>query len=83
MSYNCAVPDTITVRTDAETDHALAVLTEDGSTRSAAIRRAVLEAATRRERAVAMRRAALRIPLGEPDGVNIGDELSLDRDHER
>lgn len=75
--------DTITIRTDAETEHALDVLTDDGSTRSAAIRRAVLEAAVRRERAAEMRRAVLRMPLGEPDGVDIAAELSAARDEER
>ena len=43
--------DTITIRTDDETEHALDLLTRDGSSRSAAIRQAVLEAARRRERA--------------------------------
>jgi Arc/MetJ-type ribon-helix-helix transcriptional regulator len=75
--------DTITFRTDAETEHALDVLTGDGSSRSSAIRQAVLEAATRRERAAEMRRAVLQMPLGEPDGINIADELSIARDEER
>ncbi|TCC20762.1 hypothetical protein [Kribbella speibonae] len=75
--------DTITIRTDAETEHALDVLTHDGSSRSAVIRQAVLEAALRRERATAMRRAVLRMPIGEPDGVDVGAELSRDRDRER
>ncbi|WP_432884022.1 hypothetical protein ACQPYH_43035 [Kribbella sp. CA-245084] len=75
--------DTITIRTDVETEHALAVLTHDGSSRSAVIRQAVLEAAARRERAAEMRRAVLRMPLGEPDGVDVGGELSQDRDGER
>jgi len=75
--------DTITIRTDAETEHALAVLTQDGSSRSAVIRQAVLEAASRRERAAEMRRAVLRMPLGEPDGIDVGAELSQDRDGER
>jgi Arc/MetJ-type ribon-helix-helix transcriptional regulator len=66
--------DTITVRTDAETDHALDILTRDGSSRSAAIRRAVLEAAERRERAAEMRRAVLRMDIGQPDGVNVASE---------
>jgi len=48
--------DTITIRTDEETEYALDVLTLDGSSRSAAIRQAVLEAARRRERAAEMRR---------------------------
>jgi hypothetical protein len=30
-----------------------------------------------------MRRAVLRMPLGEPDGVDVGAELSQDRDGER
>jgi hypothetical protein len=71
--------DTITIRTDAETEHALAVLTEGGVSRSAAIRQAVLEAASRRERAVAMRRAVLRLDLGQPGGVNVAEELARDR----
>ena len=75
--------DTITIRTDAETEHALAVLTHDGSSRSAVIRQAVLEAALRRERAAELRRAALRIPIGEPDGVDVGAELTRERDGER
>jgi hypothetical protein len=62
---------TITIRTDAETEHALAVLTADGTSRSAAIRRAVLDA------------AVLQTPLGEPDGINIADELSHARDADR
>jgi hypothetical protein len=79
--------DTITIRTDEETEHALDVLTYDGSSRSAAIRQAVLEAARRRERAAEMRRAVLRMDLGQPDGVNVGDvdadELARDRAAER
>ena len=75
--------DTITIRTDDETDHALDVLTHGGISRSAAIRQAVLEAASRRERAVQMRRAILRIDLGEPDGVNVADELVRERSGER
>ncbi|HZX05970.1 hypothetical protein [Kribbella sp.] len=75
--------DTITIRSDAETEHALEVLTHDGSSRSAVIRQAVLEAALRLERAAEMRRAVLRMPIGEPDGVDVGAELSLERDGER
>lgn len=83
MSYAAGMADTITIRTDSETEHALDVLTRDGTSRSAAIRQAVLEAAMRRERATEMRRAVLRIPLGEPDGINIADELSAARYEER
>jgi hypothetical protein len=75
--------DTITIRTDEETEHALDVLTRDGSSRSAAIRRVVLEAAYRRERAADMRRAVLRMDLGEPDGVNVAEGLARDRVTER
>jgi Arc/MetJ-type ribon-helix-helix transcriptional regulator len=75
--------ETITIRTDAATEHALDVLTAGGDSRSSAIRRAVLEAAERRERAAAMRRAVLQMPLGEPDGINVAEELSRTRDHER
>lgn len=74
---------TITIRTDAATEHALDVLTHDGASRSEAIRLAVLEAASRRERATEMRRAVLRMHLGTPDGINIADELSRARDEER
>jgi hypothetical protein len=75
--------DTITIRTDDETEHALDVLTQGGISRSAAIRQAVLEAASRRERAAQLRREVLRMELGEPDGVNVGDELARDRSGER
>jgi Arc/MetJ-type ribon-helix-helix transcriptional regulator len=74
---------TITIRTDDETEHALDVLTHDGISRSAAIRQAVLEAAGRRERAARMRREILRMELGDPDGVNVADELARDRAGER
>ena len=56
---------------------------QDGSSRSAAIRQAVLEAARRRERAAEMRRAVLRTDLGQPDGVNVAEELAHDRASER
>ena len=75
--------DTITIRTDDETDRALDVLTQGGVSRSAAIRQAVLEAAGRRERAALMRREVLRMDLGEPDGVSVADELARDRSGER
>ena len=74
--------DTITIRTDEETEHALDVLTHDGSSRSTAIRQAVLEAARRRE-PLPMRRAVLRMDLGQPDGVNFAEELARDRAAER
>jgi len=75
--------DTITIRTDDETEHALDVLIHDGISRSAAIRQAVLEAAGRRERAARMRREILRMELGDPDGVNVAEELARDRAGER
>ena len=83
MSYIGLMAETITIRSDAATEHALEVLTHDGSSRSAAIRDAVLDAAARRERAAEMRRAVLRMPLGEPDGVNVADELARSREDER
>jgi predicted transcriptional regulator len=75
--------DTITIRTDDETEHALDVLTHGGLSRSAAIRQAVLEAASRRERAAQMRREVLRMDLGQPDGVNVAEELAHDSSGER
>jgi Arc/MetJ-type ribon-helix-helix transcriptional regulator len=75
--------ETITIRTDEVTEHALDVLTQGGASRSAAIRQAVLEAAARHEPAAEMRRAVLRMPLGEPDGVNVAQELSSARSQER
>jgi predicted transcriptional regulator len=83
MSYSCDMTDTITIRTDEETEHALNVLTSDGRSRSAAIRQAVLDAAVRRERAAEMRRQVLRMDLGEPDGVNVAEELARGRADER
>ena len=75
--------ETVRIRLDADTKHALEVLTSDGSSRSAVIRQAVLEAAARRERAAERRRAVLRMDLGEPDGVNVADELAWSREDER
>jgi hypothetical protein len=75
--------DTITIRTDEETEHALDVLTREGTSRSAAVRRALLEAASRRERAGRMRREVLRMELGQSDGVNVAKELARDRAGER
>ena len=75
--------DTITIRTDDETEHALDVLTHGGVSRSAAIRQAVLETASRRERAAQMRREILRMDLGQSDGINVADELARDRSGER
>lgn len=75
--------DTITIRTDEETEYALDVLTHDGSSRSAAIRQALLEAARRRERGAEMRRAVLQMDLGQPDGVNVAEELARNRTGER
>ena len=75
--------DTITFRTDDETEHALDVLTHGGLSRSAAIRQAVLEAASRRERAAQMRREVLRMDLGQLDRVNVAEELARDRSDER
>jgi predicted transcriptional regulator len=75
--------DTITIRTDDETEHALEVLTHDGRSRSAAIRQAVLDAAQRRERAAEMRRAVLRMDIGPPDGIDVAAQLAHDRDEER
>jgi len=75
--------DTITIRTDEETEHALDVLTREGTSRSAAVRQALLEAASRRERAAQMRREVLRMDLGQPDGVNVAEELARDRAGER
>jgi hypothetical protein len=83
LSYTRQVAETITIRTDAETEHALEILTHDGATRSAAIRQAVLDAAARRERAAEMRRAVLHAPLGEPDGMDVAAELASARDDER
>lgn len=75
--------DTITIRTDEETEHALDVLTEGGTSRSAAIRLAVIQAAERRERAAQLRRAVLAMDIGEPDGIDVAAELARDRGDER
>lgn len=75
--------DTITIRPDAETSHALDILTQEGASRSAAIRQAIIEAGTRAERAAAMKRAVLRMDLGDPDEVDVAQHIAADRDHER
>jgi hypothetical protein len=75
--------DTITIRPDAETSHALDILTHDGVSRSAAIRQAIIEAGLRAERAATMKRAVLRMDLGEPDGVDIAQLIAAERADER
>lgn len=75
--------ETITIRTDEETEHALDVLTGEGISRSAAIRQAVIQAAERRERAAQLRRAILAMDIGGPDGVDVAAELARDRSDER
>jgi predicted transcriptional regulator len=83
MSYTSHMSETITIRTDEETEHALEVLTGEGMSRSAAIRQAVIQAAERRERAAQLRRAVLAMDIGEPDGINIAAQLARDRTDER
>jgi predicted transcriptional regulator len=83
MSYNREMADTITIRTDDETDHALEVLTRGGTSRSVAIRQAVLDAASRRERAAEMRREVLQMDLGLADGIDVAEGLARDRASER
>ena len=75
--------ETITIRTDEETEHALEVLTGGGVSRSAAIRQAVIQAAERQEHATQLRRAVLAMDIGEPDGIDVAAELALDRGDER
>jgi hypothetical protein len=79
-SYAYGMADTVTIRTDADTEHALDVLTRDGTNRSEAIRQAVLEAAVRRERLVEMKRAFLRRPMPAPDGVNLSEDIASERE---
>jgi Arc/MetJ-type ribon-helix-helix transcriptional regulator len=76
---NGTMAGTITVHLDDEAERALDVLTRDGSSRSAAVRRAILEAAARHHQAIEARRAVLRIDLGTPDGVNVAEELARER----
>lgn len=83
MPYTWFVAETITVRTDEQTEHALDILTRDGLTRSAAVRQAVIQAAERQERAAALRRAVLAMDIGKPDGIDVAAELARDRDEER
>ena len=83
MSYARCMAETITIRTDEETERALEVLTGEGMSRSAAIRQAVIQAAERRERATQLRRAVLAMDIGEPDGVDVAAELARDRSGER
>jgi Arc/MetJ-type ribon-helix-helix transcriptional regulator len=75
--------ETITIRTDEETEHALDVLTGEGISRSAAIRQAVIHAAERREHAAQLRRAVLAMDIGELDGIDVAAELARDRGDER
>ena len=63
---------------DDETEHALGLLTQAGRSRPAAIRQAVSEASRHRKRAAKMRRE-VRMNLGQPNGVNVAEELADDR----
>lgn len=80
MSYASRVAETITIRTDPETERALDVLTRDGTNRSEAIRGAVLEVALRRERQAEMKRAFLRRHMPAPDGVNLAEDIVRERE---
>jgi Arc/MetJ-type ribon-helix-helix transcriptional regulator len=79
-SYAWRMADTVTIRTDTDTEHALDVLTRDGTNRSDAIRQAVLEAAVRRERLTEMKRAFLRQPMPAPDGTDLADDIARERE---
>ncbi|WP_305788722.1 hypothetical protein [Symbioplanes lichenis] len=80
LSYTRSMADTVTIRTDTDTEHALDVLTRDGTNRSEAIRQALLEAALRRERLAEMKRAFLRQPMAAPDGTNLADDIARERE---
>lgn len=71
--------ETITIRTDTDTERALDVLTRDGTNRSEAIRHAVLESALRRERLAEMKRAFLRRPMPASDGIEIAEDIARER----
>jgi hypothetical protein len=72
--------DTIIIHTDAELEHALEILTQGGVSRADAVQQAVRDAASRRKRAMGMRHAVLRMPLGEPDGLNLAEEIIRSKD---
>lgn len=80
VSYTGLMADTITIRTDPDTERALDVLTQDGTNRSEAIRHAVLEVALRRERLAEMKRAFLRRPMPTPDGTNLAEDIVRERE---
>ena|SRR5579863_8848316 len=83
LSYTGEMTETITIRTDDETEHALDILTGEGLSRSAAIRQAVIQAAERRERAAELRGAVLAMDIGQPDGTDVAAELARERGDER
>lgn len=51
--------------------------------RSAAIRQALIAAGMQAERAAAMKRAILRMDLGEPDGVDVAQSIAAGREGDR
>lgn len=79
-SYARIMADTVTIRIDAHTAHALDVLTRNGVNRSEAIRQTLIEAAERRERLAEMKRAFLRLPLPDADGLTIADTITEERE---
>lgn len=66
LSYSVKVADTITFRPDADASHALEVLTKDGTSVSAAVREALIDAA-RRKAAATIRAEAEALAADESD----------------
>ncbi|QGH69966.1 hypothetical protein [Pseudactinotalea sp. HY158] len=70
---------TYSIRSTAEVDHALALLTDEGQSRSAAIRQAIIEAARTRRRA-RLRAEAERLRRDQAD-VTAARRLESELDH--
>ena len=74
--------ETITIRTDEETEHALQVLT-GGGVWVGGDPSGGDPGSRAREHAAQLRRAVLAMDIGEPDGIDVAAELALDRGDER
>lgn len=73
--------NTLTIRTDAEVEHALDALVGEGATRSQAVRAAILE--TERAHRRARMRAEAEALRDDPDDVRASRELAAEMDETR
>lgn len=77
MSYNLAMADAISVRLDEEARRALARLEASGLSRSQAIRRSLIESATRLDRKKGLAEEAVALEADEDDRAEMLEVAAL------